>query len=449
MTTLGCHHEGRAFGVPLCLHIRARAGGMLECVRRYSGVGVENEILCVPCADERDKGELIATELLCETCYASATENVYFRVRGSPEVRVRDEPINTVLVQSRLPVVSGAVLDVAPIEGAGGSEWLALASDGELFRFDADSSRASRVAAVDLVPELNHEPWMGRALKHRLHVSRGGRFAAVVNDFGRHGCVIDLVSGKVTATLDGGDYCPETVPFSLAFVEIDGMTLAVHRSAWNRLDLSDPATGKLLTARMPTSYGQGEKRPEHYLDYFHGALYVSPGSRLIFDDGWVWHPLGCPVVWSLERWASGNVWESEDGPSKRDVCAPRSDWGQGACWVDDQRLVLSGIGDDEEGMIEGARVFDITGSEKPSSSWRSDLRWTSEIMTIPGPVGMFFTDGASLFSSSDLGLSRWSLSDGARTGVIPGFCPTYHHRTSGELVQLVGSELIRWRVDSL
>jgi hypothetical protein len=144
-------------------------------------------------------------------------------------------------------------------------------------------------------------------MKRRLHCSKRGEFAVVVNDYGRYGQVIDLRSGAVTFALDGGDYHPATVPFSFAFADMFGCVVAVHRTALNRLDVSDPSTGELLTQRSPTSYRSGEERPEHYLDYFHGALYLSPSGAHILDDGWVWHPVGVPTVWSLNRWMSQNV----------------------------------------------------------------------------------------------------------------------------------------------
>jgi hypothetical protein len=160
------------------------------------------------------------------------------------------------------------------------------------------------LAYVSLASEPEHKPWCGHILKRRLHASPGGAFAAIVNDYGRYGSIIDLRSGQVTLALDGGNYHPETVPISFAFAQVKGWVVAIHRTAWNRLDISDPSTGSLLTARSPTSYQRGEDRPAHYLDYFHGALHISPNSVRIVDDGWVWHPVGIPTTWSLEQWAS-------------------------------------------------------------------------------------------------------------------------------------------------
>lgn len=45
------------------------------------------------------------------------------------------------------------------------------------------------------------------------------------------------------------------------------------------------------------------------------------------------------------------------------------------------------------------------------------------------------------------GLSRWSLLTGERTGHLPGFRPTHHHRGAEELVQIEEGVLLRWSTD--
>src|SRR5262245_29708046 len=97
-------------------------------------------------------------------------------------------------------------------------------------------------------------------------------------------------------------------------------------------------------------------------------------------------------------------------------------------------------------MIPGARIFDVTSLGDPGPRWRSDLNWALELMTFPGPGGKFFSDGVSLFSSDDEGLSRWCIEDGARTGQLPQFQPAHHHRGAGELVRLHDGVLERWTI---
>jgi hypothetical protein len=122
-----------------------------------------------------------------------------------------------------------------------------------------------------------------------LHIFPEGDFA-VANTRGIGGLVLDLQTGKPTMRLQRDGYHRDMTPFPVAFFIHHGKTLLVHSTAWNRLDISDPVTGELLTVRGPTSYQRGETRPARYLDYFPGHLLISPNQEWIADDGWVWHP---------------------------------------------------------------------------------------------------------------------------------------------------------------
>src|SRR5688572_8514524 len=445
---LACGHEKESFGIPLCTHLKQRSQPGLEYVKRYNGSGMDVELLCLPCAEDSEKGVRASVATVCEDCFRQATTELGgpVGVRGKPEIHSRPEPFSAVLRETTLPAGAGTILDIAPIHEGSRSTWLMLAEDGSLIRLDAETLEWARIASSTLPPESDHEPWNNRELRRRLHVSKSGEFAAVVNDYGHHGQIIDLQRGLVTLTLSGGDGYPQTVPFSFAFAQVRGRAIAIHRTAWNRLDISDPASGELLTGRGQTSYGRDEQRPEHYLDYFHGGLYVSPNNARILDDGWVWHPVGIPVTWSLDRWLLENVWESEDGPTRCEVCARDSYWDRAVTWIDERRVAIGGIGDDEMDIIDGARVFDVTLPGNASPQWRTDWKWSLELTAFAGPAGLFFSDGSSLFSSDETGLSRWDPADGARTGYLKDFRPTHHHPGAGEFVRVIGTTLLRYLV---
>jgi hypothetical protein len=362
---------------------------------------------------------------------------------GKPEIQVRPEPFNTTLKTTALPKDLDTILDIAPVNHSSQSVWMMLAANGDIFRFNADTGQYSQVALSSVPVEPEDTGWI-TTRRRRLHVSNRGEFVAVVNDYGRYGQVIDVRTGKVTLDLDGSDYHEETVPLSFAFAEVSTGVIAIHRTYWNRLDFSDPANGRLLSERGPTSYQSSEQRPDHYLDYFHGALHVSPSGKRIVDDGWIWMPVGVPQSWCLDRWFSENVWESEDGPSKIDVCYRHYYWDCSMVWLDDTRVVIAGIGDDDADMVDGARVFDVTASNGEAGF---DNEWALEINTFVGPAGKFFTDGISLFSSNQAGLSRWSVEDGVRTGHLPDFAPTHHHRGAGEFARLSEDSLMRVVID--
>jgi hypothetical protein len=445
---IACGHENAPFGEPLCTHIRNCRTPWLQSVKWLIGDGLKMEIVCVPCADDREKGRPVGVERVCEECYHYLTDEVMDLVgcRGKPGILTRPEVFNTALKNSAFPKQIGTVVDIAPINQEGRPVWLLLTESGGIIRWDADTGDWVHLGSVEVPAEPEHKPFYGHALKRRLHASGDGNFVAVVNDYGRYGQVMDLRSGKVTLALDGGQYYPQTVPFSFAFAEVQGRTVAIHRTDWNRLDVSDPSTGELLTDRSPTGWHQGQERPEHYLDYFHGALYVSPGGTRIADDGWVWHPVGIPRVWSLDRWLSENVWEPEDGPSKMELCARSYYWGEAVTWIDERFIAIGGIGEDDELMIDGVRIFDLASSADLHHLPDTGPCHAQEVKKLPGPAGVFFSDGMRLFSSDGTGLSRWDLGEGAHTGQIPDFRPAHHHRGANELIQLINDAIVRWKI---
>ncbi len=439
---LPCGHHQPPFGAPICEHLRTRRQPGLRYVRWYIGVGADVHMICEDCRMRRQDGTGSEVAQVCEECFDYATEHAGHMsgTDGAPEVRERPEPFELELREARFPTALGRIVDVAPVTGRR-STWLLLGEDGGISRLDVSTGETQRMASSTVVSEPEHKSWNGHTLKPRLHAAGDGRFAAVVNDYGQAGQVLDLTTGEVTTTLAGGDYHSNTVPLSLAFVEINGNVAVLHRTDWNRLDLSEAATGKLLTAREPTSCGQGEEEPAHYLDYFHGALYVNPGGTRVAVDGWVWHPVGVVTTWSLAAW-SDNPWESEDGTTKLDVCFRNYYWNHTMTWLDDDRLVVGGIGDDEDLMIDGARVFDVTQVDGVDDMSTADT--AREVTAFAGPGGTFLSDGVALFATDETGLSRWDPADGARTGQLAGFCPTQRHGGSGELAQLVDGRLLRW-----
>jgi hypothetical protein len=354
--------------------------------------------------------------------------------RGSAEVREKTVPIGNQPVN--LPRSDHQILDLDPVAGSY-HQWLGLCSQGSIVSIDTRNSTVRAVAQVAPIPEPGHDPWCDHALFHRLHASHDGEYIAVVNDYGQRGIVAEVATGRVTMELNGGDHFPDTVPFSLCFTSYEGQPVLIHRTDWNRLDLSNPATGRLLSDRNPTSYEREEQRPPHYLEYFHGRLYASTDGKWILDDGWIWHPIGVPAVWSLERWLGGNVWESEeDGPSRRELCV-RNFWNEAACWLDGRRVVIAGLGDDEGRIVPGARVFELSGD-----TWR-------ESGAFGGPSGCFFSDGSRLFSSDQAGLSIWDIEHGVRVGHVPGFAPQRMHPSSHEFIEISEEHLRIWQPAAL
>jgi hypothetical protein len=282
--------------------------------------------------------------------------------------------------------------DIQPIHGSKKSEWMVLKGSGELVIVDfGDRS----IRSVGNVNDLA----FNRAQEAMLRVSDDGRFAAVANRRSVKGAVIDLSTGRTTMSIYREDYYAEHCPFPLAFVQKDSKSLLIHATQWNRLDLSDPETGELLTVRPSPKLEAGKGRPEHYLDYFHATLLPSPDGRWIADNGWAWHPVGIVRTWSVERWLNENVWESEDGPTTKNLCG-QDNWDQPMCWIDSRTLAAWGEDTTSENDRSVFGLFDV----------ESGVR--KRIFNVP--VGPTFVDNGRLFVSKSpwTGIHVWDVASG-------------------------------------
>ncbi|WP_126907685.1 hypothetical protein [Rhizobium chutanense] len=313
-------------------------------------------------------------------------------------------------------------------------------ADGDLLALDASGgiscvdlqSMAVRLLGTLALPRTSVENSNASLVipRWRLCASADGAFAAVFFDGGRHGFVIRLDRFETTMQLDGGDYYEETVPFSICFITRNEKTILVHRTEWNRLDASDPQSGRLLTGRDLTPRENSE-RPPHYLDYFHGELRSSPSGSRLFDAGWVWHPVGIPRVFDVVAWLTANVWESEDGASVQWLSS-REDWNFPACWIDDDRIALGGTGDWDDDEFEtlaappGVRIVDVRhGTKAPDRK----LWMNAEPQEL-------FTDGRLLFAFHGVDTSVWSVASGSCVKMLEGFAATHYHLRRKELLEL-------------
>ncbi|WP_433059960.1 hypothetical protein [Dactylosporangium sp. CS-033363] len=356
MLTLPCGHLAHPSPSRACPHlVPAPEDTDVVVTRHLTGHGLEYDLVCKAC----DTSGAVVLAEICEGCADRIHEDGEFEDwRGTPGIAERPEPIDASVRRWPVPY---DVVDLAPVDGAGESHWLALTA--------------------------------------------GGRIAELYPDRDGH-----------------RDYHARQVPFAAAFTVHGGRPVFVHRSAWNRLDVSDAETGELLTAREPDR--------DHRLDYFHGRLTVSGDGRWIADNGWVWSPVGMPRVWDLRRWLAGNVWESENGPSVHRLAQRWYYWHGPLCFVGDRTVALGGIGEDDQWMLAGARMF----------SAESGL----ELTRFAGPEGAFFSDGRRLYSAHADGTHVWDPVTGHRTGTVPGFTPTHHHAGAGELAAMVDGQLRRW-----
>jgi hypothetical protein len=124
-----------------------------------------------------------------------------------------------------------------------------------------------------------------------------------------------------------------------------------------------------------------------------------------------------------------NPWESEAGPSVRNLCRRNYYWGHPMCWVADDHLALSGIGFDVDHMLPGVRIFNVVTGH--------------EVNAFAGHGGPLFFDHY-LYSGAPDSLHVWDVRTREHLGGIPEFSPTRHHPGSHELASLSPESIVRW-----
>lgn len=404
--------------------------------QRFTGHGRDYELLCHPCWSALGEAAPPLTAV-CPDCFRDIEATGYWDgIVGRPQIMER-RGAGTFehTVVSILALAGGMnepILDLQPLNDATRSQWVALTTLGRLFRLDLDSGETVLLASLPSAIPID------LAEQTRVFLDRCGELAAIVNLHGQYGVVLNLSTGVVTMTLDRGGYHNDYADFSVAFLDFAGRTLLIHGTDWNRVDISDPLTGQLLTAR---TYGEGQgptSRPAHYLDYFHSALALSPTGEWVADNGWVWHPVGIVTTWNVRRWLEENAWESEDGPSKRSLCQRAYFWGGSVCWIDQHTVAVWGYGADDEWLLPAVRFFDV-----PSGA---------EVAWFPGPAKQLTYDEYLFSSSEDDGLSVWDVATGERLFSDPTLTPTHYHRGSRQFLTVLpdGTLLLsRWHTAPL
>jgi hypothetical protein len=163
--------------------------------------------------------------------------------------------------------------------------------------------------------------------------SPDGRFAVIYERLGTKGLV--LHDGKVLRELNRSFYHAHAYEYPVAlFHDPGGRLLLAYCSEYSRLELEEAESGRLLTVSSARKLSS----------YFHSRLTASPGGKRLASAGWYWHPqnfvLHFDVAKALVEPAhlDGLDWVSPD-VSVEDDCA---------CWLDDDRIVLSATDQPEQ-----------------------------------------------------------------------------------------------------
>lgn len=397
----------------------------------FTGSGTELVLICPECARQSHYGKA-HWRTICDYCVQDIACGTRVGELGTLGFPSRD--IGIALSHKMAGALTKTIAAACPIGNRPDGRWLFVTTDCELAILNPADGSQKRIG-LPVPKDLEREQLF------TLCTSNNGRFATVANTFGRHGIVIDLERECVTMTLVRGDYYNEHCKFPVAFAEHGAEQLVVHATDWNRLDISDASSGRLLTPRQPTSYREGQDLPAHYLDYFQCSLSVSPTSDWIASNGWVWHPLGYVAAWSIPRWLKDNVWESEDGPTKKALCRRDYYWDGPLCWINGDTVAIWGLGDDDILLVPGVRIFDVrTGEETHSvagpvgGSIKTTMRVKGKEQHFRVSAGSLVFDRWLFSWKEGKPFSIWDLRDGARLLENPDFTPIGYHRGTKEFL---------------
>ena len=373
---------------------------------------------CEACIQQLDRSQKHLRTICRDSCF-SEFMNKKPRLAGVVGVKAVKYQPSPLQFDSSLPwqpfPTGASPLAIAPWEASATPCFLSLFSEGQMVLVDPIARSVNPLGNVDLHELRAERNDDGEPLELMMRLSVDGRYAAVCNQKGQYGAVFEMMTCRSTMSLNRQDYHVEHCIYPVAFIEHGQRTLLVHATNWNRLDISDPATGDLLTKRESPTYDVDSECSEHYLDYFHCQLHVSPNSKWIADTGWVWHPVGIVRLWNLHDWLH-NCWESEDGQSVKDVAQRHYHWDAPACWINNETIAIWGYGDDDENMLDAVQFFDATSGKL--------IDWFA------GPAGDLYFDRYLFSSDQKHGTQVWNIQTGYQLLHQPSLVITQYHRRS-------------------
>lgn len=389
--------------------------------RHFTGKGGDFNLLCSDCVSSLPTSPPL--QKLCGDCRDEMLTRSQREDCGSVSHPTHSTTLH--FEHTRVIVPGLAATDVIAQVGIRNvaDAWVMLDRTGKLHRVDLSAPSLTVIGSLDGTD-------IDFANAVTLVAADDGSVLAVAETFGRRACVIDGVTGKVTQRLQRDDYHPEQCAFPLALFRHQGRLRLLRATEWNRLDVSDPITGMVLTTRDTPRYGK--PLPPHYLDYFHGSVLVSPDGRHVIDDGWVWHPHGVVMSFSLERWLTENVWESEDGPSRKTITDRGYFWNGPKCWLDDRTAAIWGIGDDDLTLVPGVHIVDVVSGEV-----RTFLGPAKGLACVP-PYLVSFAPAA--------GTSVWEVGTGELLARADGFCPLAQHDGTRTFLSVDGEAFVLSRL---
>lgn len=171
-------------------------------------------------------------------------------------------------------------------------------------------------------------------------------YICVTERYGLNAAMVNIVD-KHVLNLTREDYHSNVSSYSIGFLERAGRVLLVHQTAWNRLDVTDPITGGILTKREIIYQ---KPKPKNYIDYFHSLLHVSPDSKHFLSNGWIWQPTDNTVCFETDSFLK------EYEPCGNQIGYARGHaWDRPCAFVGNDMFVIAADKDEitvEEGVCE-------------------------------------------------------------------------------------------------
>lgn len=161
-----------------------------------------------------------------------------------------------------------------------------------------------------------------------------GAFLTIVNPFGLRGVVVDLDNADWRMPLRREDYHCGHCSWPIGFYKHGCDTMLIHSTQWNRLDITNLATGQLLTERE-VCYGDNESPNKNYLDYFHSMLHMSPNEQDFVVNGWHWGPFDQLFAWEIDRFLV--EYELSGNPLGK-LPVNGYNWNRPCCFYDDETI---------------------------------------------------------------------------------------------------------------
>ncbi|CAM3442280.1 hypothetical protein PALU110988_22985 [Paenibacillus lupini] len=325
------------------------------------------------------------------------------------------------------------IADVQPISNKS-NKFLVLTKNSKIYELDTKNEVITELFSFDSEGIIFDE-------NVSLLVSAKGELIAVYNTFGSHGIVIDVQTKSIIMRFNRDDYHSEQTVFPVAFTYHNKQILLIHGTKWNRLDITNPLTHEVFSKRNDPKFELSENKStesEHYLDYFHGQLLVSPDYKWIVDNGWEWHPAGCVTGWSISEWLQ-NRWESEDGKSKMNLWSWKEDWNDPVCWISNNEIGL--VGRHNSDFIDENEIFDDRCLFR-----KVDVSTGDVLNEFPIAPGNIYYDAYLFSCSKDVGIKIYDVNSGELQYENKELIIDNYHHKSKEFIRYDNEQIIIYRL---